>query len=72
MTPPKFVPWTPEEDKLLTTAVAACEPRFISLNLAGPAYDDDPCVIGGTKICWKHVAKSMPGAFDRHLSSPSY
>lgn len=25
MTPPRFVPWTPEEDKLLTEAVAACE-----------------------------------------------
>lgn len=39
MTPPKFTPWTPAEDKLLIDAVAAC----------------------GAKICWKHVAKSMPG-----------
>jgi hypothetical protein len=27
-------------------------------------------VIGGAKICWKHVAKSMSGMFSCHLRFP--
>ena len=27
-------------------------------------------VVGGTKICWKHVAKSMSGMFNHDLESP--
>lgn len=42
MTPPKFTPWTPEEDKLLVEAVAACGCQSISAWLIGPAYDDNP------------------------------
>lgn len=25
-------------------------------------------VVGGAKICWKHVAKSMAGMFNRYLA----
>ena len=31
MIPPRSTPWTPDEDKLLIEAVAACECRFVSL-----------------------------------------
>lgn len=63
MTAQRFVPWTPEEDKLLTEAVVACE--FIPPDLDEPAYNG---ATGGPKICWKFVAKSMSGAFNRRLS----
>jgi len=39
MTPPRFVPWTPEEDRFLTEAVAACKSGFVYLDPAGPAYE---------------------------------
>lgn len=61
MTPPKFTPWTPEDDKLLIEAVAACESLpFLSIP-SDPLADTH---VGGAKICWKHVAKSMPGMFN--------
>ena len=64
MTPQRSVPWTPEEDKLLTEAVATCEYRSIYLNLAELICNIDSRVIGGAKICWKDVARSVPGTFN--------
>ena len=66
MTPPRFTPWTPEEDKKLIEAVAACGCLpFLPIS-------PDPHAntrVGGAKICWKHVAKSMSGMFNICLSS---
>ena len=65
MAPPRFTPWTPEEDRLLTEAVAAC-----LSNLPSSLILDPDARLGGTKICWKHVAKSMTGMVDVCLCLP--
>ena len=73
MTPPGgYIQWTPEEDKLLTEAIATCGYTSIPINLAGPTRSDNSCVTGdsGTMISWKSVSKSVPGMFDYRLCFP--
>ena len=55
---PRTVPWTPEEDERLASAVVSCESRIVLLQLL-PSHEPT----GGSKICWKKVAISMPGRF---------
>jgi len=55
-TQPRIVPWTPEEDERLALAVSSCKFRVDSLQLSS---SQEPT--GGSKICWKRVATSMPG-----------
>jgi Myb-like DNA-binding domain len=58
----RIVPWTPEEDEWLAAAVASCESRAIPLQLP---FSPEPT--GGSRVCWKKVATSMPGTFTGHL-----
>ena len=57
-TQPRVVPWTPEEDEQLASAVTSCESGIIPAWLY--PYRK---FIGGSKICWKKVAASMSGIF---------
>jgi len=55
---PRTVSWTPEEDERLASAVVSCKSRIIPPQLLS---SHEPT--GGSKICWKKVALSMPGRF---------